>query len=102
MVHAFPAGSAASNWRGYDVLLSLIAVLLMLSPLVGSTNEVGAPLGTKMLGECIDGADVEPPKAICNFIHVTMRLQTAMVETYCKRRGVGISSRSVPSPKKKT
>ena len=33
-----------------------------------SVNEVGASLGTKMLWEIIDGANVEPPKAIRGFV----------------------------------
>ena len=59
---------AARNWWGYDVLPFLIAILFMLSPLARNVNKVGAPLGTKMLRECIDGADVEPPKAIRGFV----------------------------------
>ena len=86
----------ARNWWEYDVLLSLIAILFTLSPQARSTNVIGALLGTKMLRERIDGADVEPPKAIRSFIlyhHMMMRLRTMIVETCCKRHArVGISS----------
>ena len=53
---------------GDDVLISLIAILLTLSPPARSTYEVGALLGAKMLWERTDGADVEPGKAICSFV----------------------------------
>ena len=59
---------ATRNWWGYDVLLSLIAILFNLSPPMRNLDKICVSSGTKMLRECINRTNVEPPTTICNFI----------------------------------
>ena len=102
---------APRNWWRYGILLSLIAILFMLTPTARSANDAGALLGTKMFQERIDGADVEPLKVIHVFV-LYHPYDDALADSNCGNllqaaldgiflwHGSHPAWMSVPSPKK--